>query len=130
MGITVLGDIISILKHAKQVQSRLTTDRALKQSKKQERNKPDSNDSEQDTVSSQESAPSVANSSSSIRERRTIKTILPTSPLRAEASSAKHTGTTSTQLSGTSRYIFSIPIPYQIKWIDEYLSTLIHSETT
>ena len=115
MGITVLGDIISILKHAKQVQSRLTTDRALKQSKKQERNKPDSNDSEQDTISSQESSPSVANSSSSIRERRTIKTILPTSPpnaiLTAEASSAKFTGTTSTQLSGTSRYIFLIPIP-------------------
>ena len=112
MGITVLGDIISILKHAKQVQSRLTTDRALKQSKKQERNKPDSNDSEQDTVSSQESSSSVADTSSSIRERRTIKTILSTSPpnakMTAEASSTKLAGTTSAQLSGTSRYIFLI----------------------
>ena len=39
MGITVLGDIIAILKHAKQVQSRLTTNRALTLSQKQDQNK-------------------------------------------------------------------------------------------
>ena len=90
MGITVLGDIIAILKHAKQEQSRLTTDRALNQSKKQERNKSDNIEFEPSLQSSQESSPTVA-SRLTIREARTIKTAknegsLPNAVLSAEKS--------------------------------------------
>jgi hypothetical protein len=76
MGITVLGDIIAILKHAKQVQSRLTTDRALNQSKKQDRIKITSSEREP-SVSSHDYSPSkevmeAVNATS--KESRTVKT--------------------------------------------------------
>ena len=71
MGITVLGDIIAILKHAKQEQSRLTTDKALNQSKNQERNKSNNSGVEQPLQIPQES--SIGASRSTIRETRTIK---------------------------------------------------------
>ena len=74
MGITVLGDIIAILKHAKQVQSQLTTDRALNQSKKQDRVKITSSDRE--TLPTKEASPAIeVKEAGNSKEFRTIKTM-------------------------------------------------------
>ena len=73
MGITVLGDIIAILKHAKQVQSRLTTDRALSQSKKPDRVKVDS--SEKDPpLTSQHTVPLIESGNVALKESRMVRT--------------------------------------------------------